>query len=99
TTLTGTFLKGRNRIGRLNADGTVDEGFRPPEGDGVYALAVQPDGKILIGVDNVNHLERENPDDSHDFSFDPRPTSTVYAVAVQPDEKILLGGAFTMLGS
>src|SRR5438067_1812844 len=43
------------RLARLNADGTLDSGFRPslagrgdPEIE-VYALAVQGDGKILVG--------------------------------------------------
>ena len=42
----------RSRIARLNADGTLDSGFNPdPGGDypGVYALALQADGKIMVG--------------------------------------------------
>jgi uncharacterized delta-60 repeat protein len=41
----------RNGIARLNGDGTLDNGFDPGSGaDGaVYAVALQPDGKILIG--------------------------------------------------
>ena len=51
----GTGTTPRSYIGRLNADGTVDTGFNPgtsgPNGLAglVYAIAVQPDGKILVG--------------------------------------------------
>jgi hypothetical protein len=39
----------RQFIARLNADGTVDMSFDPGANNVVYALAVQPDGKILVG--------------------------------------------------
>jgi uncharacterized delta-60 repeat protein len=42
----------RHRIARLHADGAVDEAFAPVSGpsfNAVYALALQPDGKILAG--------------------------------------------------
>jgi uncharacterized delta-60 repeat protein len=41
----------RNRIARLNADGSLDASFNPGTGanSSVYALALQPDGKLLIG--------------------------------------------------
>jgi uncharacterized delta-60 repeat protein len=42
----------RNYIGRLNADGTLDQGFNPGVGGGsdfVSSLALQADGKILVG--------------------------------------------------
>src|SRR5439155_23041020 len=40
----------RNRIARLNSDGTLDTTFDPGTGanDTVWALAVQPDGKVVI---------------------------------------------------
>ena len=37
------------RIGRLHADGSLDTGFNPGAESQVYALAVQPDGKVLAG--------------------------------------------------
>ncbi len=48
TTYNGT---SRNRIARLNADGTLDNTFNPGTGasGGVLSLALQPDGKVLIG--------------------------------------------------
>src|SRR5687767_10272678 len=39
----------RNRIARLHPDGTLDIAFDPNANSGVYAIAVQPDGKILVG--------------------------------------------------
>src|SRR5947209_4041273 len=39
----------RLRIGRLNADGTLDTSFDPAASGPVYSQAVQPDGKILMG--------------------------------------------------
>ena len=41
----------RNRIARLNPDGTLDTAFNPNANDDVYAIAVQADGKILVGGD------------------------------------------------
>ena len=40
----------RNRIARLNADGSLDTSFDPGSGanDWVFAFSIQPDGKILI---------------------------------------------------
>src|SRR6185436_12543247 len=38
----------RNRIARLNPDGTLDTGFDPNANNSVYAIALQADGKILV---------------------------------------------------
>ena len=40
-----------NRIARLNADGSLDAGFDPGAGanDGIESVAIQADGKILLG--------------------------------------------------
>jgi uncharacterized delta-60 repeat protein len=42
-------LKSCLRIGRLNADGSLDTGFVGVASNTVYAVAVQADGKILVG--------------------------------------------------
>ena len=51
-----------NRVARLNADGSLDAAFNPGAGADalVYDVAVQPDGKILIGGDfeSVNGVAR-----------------------------------------
>ena len=100
----------RNRLGRLNADGSLDTGFNPGANDEVFALAVQADGKILVGgaftmlggggtgMTPRNHIARLNADGSLDLSFNPGASSAVYALAIQPDGKILVAGAFGMLG-
>ena len=98
----------RNCVARLNADGSVDNGFDPDANcvNGVYALAVQSDGKILVGGDFTafhggtvprNHIARLNADGSIDASFDPDANGAVSVLVVQSDGKILLGGGFTSL--
>ena len=95
-----------NRIARLNADGSVDTSFNPGAGaDGdVYALALQPDGKILLGgffttVDGTarNHIARLNANGSLDTSFNPGAGADnfVLGLVLQPDGKVLLSGAFS----
>ncbi len=44
----------RNRIARLNPDGTLDVAFDPNANNSVFALAVQGDGKVLVGGDFTN---------------------------------------------
>lgn len=99
-----------NRIARLNSDGSLDTTFDPGSGptDRVYALAVQEDGKVLIGgafntVSGAarNHIARLNADGSLDTTFDPKPApeEDVQAIAIQSDGKILIAGNFDQLGS
>src|SRR5438309_2192011 len=45
---------GRNRIARLNQDGTLDATFNPNANNAVFSIAVQGDGKILIGGQFLN---------------------------------------------
>jgi len=108
-TLDGTTFNG---IGRLNTDGTPDSSFNPGgQGIGspqsslaVYALAVQADGKILIGGDfttyngvSASHLARLNPDGSLDTAFGAGTGASdpVRAITIQSDGSILIGGQFT----
>ena len=100
----------RNRIGRLNADGSLDETFNPGANGYVNALAVQADGKILVGggfttlggggtgMTTRNRIGRLNSDGSLDTSFNPWVNDSVWTLAVQADGKILVGGAFITLG-
>lgn len=97
----------RNYIARLNGDGTLDTGFDPGafmQGFGqVDAIAIQPDGRILIGgffmmYDGITHygIARLNPDGSMDTGFDPgMGAGFINAIAIQSDGKILIGGDFT----
>lgn len=65
----------RNRIARLNEDGSLDDSFNPGVGVGgtLYSMAIQPDGKILIGGIfgsyggvSINNFARINPDGTLD---------------------------------
>jgi uncharacterized delta-60 repeat protein len=93
----------RNRIARLNADGTVDT-FDPNADNRVYAIAVQADGKILaggqftsIGGQTRNRIARLDATTGLADSFDPHANGDVNSIAVQTDGKILIGGNFTTL--
>jgi large repetitive protein len=104
----------RNRIARLNADGSLDPTFDPGVGPGpvsfsagpnpvVYALALQEEGKVVVGglfgsMNGLLHhsLARLRSDGSVDTTF---PTNhfqaarAVVAFAPQPDGKMLVGSA------
>ncbi len=97
---------GRAHVARLNVDGTLDESFDPPGGaDGaVYALAVQRDGRIVVGGDFLamnglptGRIARLNADGSTDttVNFGSGANSFINVVAVQQDRKLVLGGGFT----
>ncbi|HYN84120.1 MAG TPA: DUF4214 domain-containing protein, partial [Pyrinomonadaceae bacterium] len=112
-----SFVNGQPRQGvaRLNADGSLDASFLA-SGSGanhiVTSLAVQPDGKVLVGGiftsfagQPRNRVARLNADGSLDASFanpstDPGAgaNSTVQTITRQPDGKVLIGGVFTAVG-
>jgi len=101
-------------IGRLNADGTLDYSTFHPwvthdytwTSPSVSALAVQAEGKILVGghftkVDGQPRdcIARLNADGTLDATFNPGAKGwSVYSLAVQADGKILVGGWFGTLG-
>lgn len=102
----------RNRIARFHPDGAVDLSF-DPAGTGVskglngevYAVAAQPDGKVLVagtfsayGGSAVPLLIRINADGSLDSSFQPGTIAGgVIAIAVGLDGSIYLGGSFSTI--
>ena len=101
----------RNYIARLETDGRLDQTLNisiPIEFNFdryVGAIAVQPDGKILIGGNFTNilgvartNIARLNTDGTLDTAFDPNANSDVNAIAVQADGKILVSGSFTSIG-
>ena len=96
----------RNRLARLNSDGTLDTSFIDPNvSDSVYSIVPQPDGKILIGGrfttvggTTRNRIARLNSDGTLDTSFNLNPGSSVRSIALQPDGKILIGGDFETIG-
>jgi uncharacterized delta-60 repeat protein len=96
----------RVRIARLNRDGTVDTAFDPGTGpnSSVRALAVQSDGKVIIGgffstvgLTPRNFIARLNANGALDVTFNPGsgPNGQVNALARLPDGKIVIGGQFT----
>ena len=98
-----------SQVVRLNADGSPDLAFRAQAGSGpnqlVSAVAVQADGKILLGgaygLSSYNGVPVTNPvrlnaDGSLDASFAAGGTGwdgEIRSVVVQPDGKILVGGS------
>ncbi len=98
----------RNRIARLNADGSLDTTFQDGmtgANGSVHAVRVQPDGKILIGGEFTtlngiarNRIARLNADGSVDTTFGGPTTGTnnmVFAIGLVPDGRVLIAGAFT----
>ncbi len=114
---------GTSRAGlvRLNSDGTLDAGylnlgmyaeFGLLSPLGVFALVVQPDGKLIVGgsfshflapggnLSRQRFLGRLNTDGSHDKSFAPSPGEAVRTLALQEtDGKVVAGGVFTTANS
>ena len=106
----GTGTTARHHIGRLNTDGSLDTGFDPGANGTVTALAIQADGKILVGGDftllggggagvtSRNYVGRLNPDGSLDLTFNPGANAPLNVLALQPDGEILIGGEFSLVG-
>jgi uncharacterized delta-60 repeat protein len=106
-----TSLNGLARPGlaRLGPDGLLDPTFSPPADVNlrVWAIAVQNDGKILVGGLRANFgegpaLVRLEADGRPDSGFiGPAvqgPSPLVETIALQPDGRILIGGLFTQVG-
>ncbi|HEX9928601.1 MAG TPA: FG-GAP-like repeat-containing protein [Pyrinomonadaceae bacterium] len=95
----------RSNIARLNPDGTVDVSFDFSLNSvlGISSLAVQSDGKILIGgqfPDGAGSFQapviRRNPDGSPDLTFNASSainSGSGKEIIIQPDNKILVSGA------
>jgi len=83
-------------VSGMTIDNVLEWGIRPTG----LAVAVQIDGKVLVGgaFSNPDYgfscgVIRLNADGTWDDTF-PRLSTTVYALAVQSDRKILVGGTF-----
>jgi len=97
----------QNRITRLNSDGTRDIDFTIGTGfnNVTYSIAIQSDGKIIIGGvftsyrgTTQNRITRLNSDGTRDTSFTIGTgfsSGIVNAIAIQADGKIIAGGSFT----
>lgn len=95
----------RNHIARFNPDGTLDTSFNPNIDNYVYALALQSDGKLLVGGDfdavggvARGKIARLNADGTLDSQFHPNPAGTlspsVRAILVQSNGQLVFGGMF-----
>ncbi len=105
----------RNQIVRVNTDGSADTNFSASVTAGeptVHSLAVQPDGKVLIGgmfsgVDGATRIRLAcvNADGTLDSNFVASATSsqsfiTVSHIALQTNSQIVIAGWFeTVNGS
>jgi uncharacterized delta-60 repeat protein len=108
----------RSSVVRLNPDGSSDPTFTPALTRGlsvllpvpVSSMALQSDGKILIGGSlnvggsftqvngvSVQNLARLNSDGSLDTTFlsSSGPDGDVNTILIAPDGNIIIGGAFT----
>ncbi len=97
------------KIIRLNSNGSVDNTFNIGTGfgetDEVRTIALQPDGKILVGGNlssyngtNINHIIRLNPNGTQDNTFNVGTgfNNPLRDIKLQSDGKILAGGDFTV---
>ena len=90
------------RIARLNADGSLDKSFAPPSliWGGVNCIALQSDGKIIIGgpfTEPRLRLARLNPNGSLDAGFSADLDLAPQCLVSQPDGKIIVGGGFAQV--
>ncbi|MFC6876688.1 M43 family zinc metalloprotease [Flavobacterium myungsuense] len=106
----------RKGIARLNTNGTLDTTFAIGTGvidanySAVQTIAIQTDGKILIGGSfttyngvikiNIARLNSNGSlDTSFSSSFSTSSGNSVNCIAIQTDGKIILGGNFLTYGS
>ncbi|MEQ8706078.1 MAG: carboxypeptidase regulatory-like domain-containing protein [Phaeodactylibacter sp.] len=91
-------------VARFNANGTLDQSFQSSIPFAVTAMAVQPDGKVIIGgsytdagTDELSIL-RLNTDGSQDLAFQAGtiPAGTINDIEIEFNGTILVGGAFTL---
>lgn len=111
----GTFssvpgLSGGRYLFKVGEDGVVDSTFNPAPSSSVHSLALQADGKILVGGNfttigggNSSRIARLNADGTLDSTFATNLGSganqRVDAIAVLPNDKIVLGGSFSSINS
>jgi uncharacterized delta-60 repeat protein len=96
----------RNRLVRLNTDGTIDNTFNVGTGfnNEVRDLKIQSDGKIIVvglfttyNGNTRNRIVRLNTDGTIDntFSIGTGFNNSTTTLSLQADEKILVGGFFS----
>jgi uncharacterized delta-60 repeat protein len=104
TTFNGVLFR---NLARLNADGKSDPTFVLGSGVDaqVNALAVQADGKILVGGVFQNYQGQSRPyllrlsaTGAVDPTFAPALNGAVNTIALQSDGRVVIGGSFTSAG-
>ena len=94
----------RTNVVRLNPDGSADTNFVPGSAVGssslgVYAVALQSDGKVVLGGNFTGalgtNLLRLNTNGAVDSSFAAATDDAVNALVVQTNGSIVIGGFFT----
>jgi uncharacterized delta-60 repeat protein len=100
----------RNRIARLNSNGSIDTSFNPGSGanSSIFDVSLQSDGKVVIagnftqysGV-NRSRIARLNTNGSLDTSFiiGAGFNNLVYTTEIQTNGRIVVGGNFTSYNS
>jgi len=90
-----------------DSPGNIDVSYRPVFNGAVFALAVQPDDKTIVGElvslrngTSGSHVKRLNSDGSLDSSFHTSVAGNgehalITTLTLQSDGKILVGGTFT----
>jgi len=94
----------REGIGRLESDGTLSVSFLPGSQTNsieVRALAVQPDGAVVIGGNFTDvrgvartNLARVNASGILDLAFNPKTDGPVNSIVVLTNGDLLVGGSF-----
>lgn len=97
----------KNRIVRLNSDGSIDNTFNIGSGFNgiVNCITIQTDGKILVGGaytnyngSSANRFIRLNSNGSYDNSLTLNSfisSGEIKFIKIQTDNKIIIGGSFT----
>lgn len=92
---------GNDFVLRLIEPGVVKPEFSADVGGTVWAVNIQPDGKILIGGEFVTvggvacrRIARLNVDGSLDRSFQAGVNHAIEGIAILPDGRILISGGF-----
>jgi uncharacterized delta-60 repeat protein len=84
----------RNKVARLNSDGSLDATFNPPASiyGSVYKIALQSNGKVLVAGDRIVRLKS---DGTLDTTFTCTADDIVRDLAIQSDGKIVVAGDFS----
>lgn len=96
----------RNRIARLNEDGSLDTTYDPSANNWILDIVIEPDsGKAVVGgtfttiVSTArNRIARLNTDGTLDTTFNPNAGSTVNGLGYDNDGSLLVAGLFTFIG-